>query len=112
MNLKGPPGELNEEGGSSTQYCVWWRARADGAQDLSIPLASSTEPRTGGSASVLAEMNRTELSSGEGCSLSSTSGPPHVHRGSGSHRKPYVIFGSGQPEVRVTPGGLSTWAGR
>lgn len=66
MNLKGPPGELNEEGGSSTQYCVWWRARAHGAQDLSLPLAPSTEPRTGGSASVLAEMNRTELSSGEG----------------------------------------------
>lgn len=66
MNLKGLPGELDEEGGTSTQCCIWWKAQADGAQDLSVPLVSSTEPRTGGSGSALVEMSRTEPSSGEG----------------------------------------------
>lgn len=65
MNLKGLPGELDEEGRTS-KCCIRWKAWADGAQDLSVPLVSSTEPRTGGSASALVEMSRTEPSSGEG----------------------------------------------
>ena len=64
MKLKGLWGELNEEGGSSTQYGIWRRARAIRLR-ICLYLVPSPEPRTGGPASVLDEMKGTE-SSGEG----------------------------------------------